>query len=329
MSSPSVVLDLGTFMCNIGFAGEEEPKISFHTEDVADGAFKNRVIVDLEKWKQLVSYCYKALNVEPSAQPLFLVDSTTFNLEKRKAVAKYLFEDLKIPSLFIASSFTYAGFLIQKTNCLIVDMGEAATEICAFCEDNVNRATLLRSAVTGRTISEYLARILNCNDHKTIWNVKSNLLECPHFAEIDAKMEEAVTNRVNYNGINFGPERVIASTAYLRPFFLEIDSDGLAVDIKEVIVKCPINFRKDMWTHVVLIGGSAQIKGFATALQEALVELAPEAVKPEVHVSVAEKPQIASWIGASAYAAAKPNAAVLKSDYDTEGEKIVQDHLMN
>lgn len=328
MSSPAVVLELGSFISNIGFAGDEEPRVFFHTEDVVEGVFKNRVIADMNKFKQLVKYCYEQLKADPTAQPVFLSDSSSSSLEVRKNVVKFMFEELKVPAIFIAPSFVYAGFAIQKTNCLIVDMGEAATEVCAYLEDNINHATIIRSAVVGRTISDYLSRVLNIQDHKTIWNIKQNVLECPHFKDIDAAMEEAVSHRIEYNGIHFGPERVIASTAHLRPFFLEIDSDGLAVDIKESINKVPINFRKDMWSHVVLIGGSALIKGFATALQEALSELAPPAIKDEVKVTVAPKAEIAAFIGASAFAAAKPDECVLRDDYFKEGDKVVADHLM-
>jgi actin-related protein len=324
MSAPAVVLDLGSYNCRGGFAGDEIPKVSFRTEAIAEQPFASRTIVNFDNYKIIVKHMYKELGVEPSKQAAYMTDASMSSLETRQKIAQFFFEELKVPAIYIAPSFTYAAMSAGYSNALLIDMGESSTEIAAICEGYFVKSTVTKHIITGRVIAECLQKALKV-DREKIDEIKKGLLQVS--MNFDEEMEKAQTP-VEFNGIKVGQERAIAAELYFKPFFEELDSDGFAEDIKSCINRATMTTRKELWERIFLFGGAAQIKGLPERLKAEVAPLAPPAIADRVNVSLTENPESFAWVGASVYASTHPEAAILKYDYDEVGPNIIRDNLM-
>ena len=324
MSKPAVILELGSYHCLGGFGGEEAPKVVFLTETVAKDVFSARTVKNFDNYKLLAKAMYEKLGVDPSEQPVFICDGPMSSLETRQKIAKFFFEELNVPSIYIAPSFVYASLTASYSDALIIDMGESSTEIAAVSEGQFVKSSVTRHIVTGKIISNFLMKTFHVTREQAD-KIKAEVLQVPD--DFDREAEEA--KPVDFEGVSLGQERVFASELYFKPYLDEIDSDGLPADIKAAINHAPMNSRKALWQRIILFGGAAKIKGLAPRLQKELAELAPPTLKSSIHVTLAEDADSFAWIGASAYASAHEEAGVSNKDYQEIGPSIIQTQLMN
>ena len=321
----AVVLELGSYNCRGGFAGEETPKVTLKTEEIAQPfAATTRTIINFDNYKKVVTTMYEKLAVSPSSCPVFISDCSMSSLESRQKIANFFFEELNVPALFISSNFVYASVSTGFSNALLVDMGDNSTEIAAISEGIFIKSSIVRHVVTGKVISKYLTSALKINREKAD-DIKENLLEVP--TDFDAAMEEA-QKPVVFKGTSIAQDRAIAAELYFKPFFAELESDGIVEDIKQSINCAPMTSRKQLWEHIILMGGASKLKGLAQRLQTEVSEIAPPAFRSRVRVQVMEDPEICSWIGASVNASTHAEIAVTKEEY-TNVPNVVRDKFMN
>lgn len=76
--------------------------------------------------------------------------------------------------------------------------------------------------------------------------------------------------------------RFKAPEGLLKSELLGVDSQTLPQLIKEVITKCPMDLRREMWQSIYLSGGTTLIDGFPERLEAELKDIAPPSVTVQV-----------------------------------------------
>lgn len=74
-----------------------------------------------------------------------------------------------------------------------------------------------------------------------------------------------------------------APEGLLRSELMGVDSPTLPQLIKQAILKCPMDMRREMWQSIYLGGGTTMLPGFADRLREELRSIAPESVDVQVN----------------------------------------------
>ena len=89
------------------------------------------------------------------------------------------------------------------------------------------------------------------------------------------------------------------------------------------ISKCEFDFRKDLYSNIVLSGGTTMYNGIAERLTKEVVSLAPSAMKIKV-VAPAER-KYSVWIGGSILSSHSlfQSICITKSEFDEAGPSIV------
>jgi actin-related protein len=89
------------------------------------------------------------------------------------------------------------------------------------------------------------------------------------------------------------------------------------------IVKCDIDIRKDMYTNIVISGGTTMFPGTADRLQKEISSLAPSTMK--VRVIAPPERKYSVWIGGSILGSLSTfqQMWVTKQEYDECGPGIV------
>jgi len=127
----------------------------------------------------------------------------------------------------------------------------------------------------------------------------------------------------DHGPISLGVERFRCMEAYFQPHLFDLPaSESLPEAILNCIAKCPIDFRKELLKHIVLLGGGSKVPGIAQRLKK---ELAASAPPSSVSILLYPQRHLATWLG-GAYLSKLPSfqqSWTSKEEYDESGPSIV------
>lgn len=88
-------------------------------------------------------------------------------------------------------------------------------------------------------------------------------------------------------------------------------------------MKCDIDIRKDLYTNIVLSGGTTMYPGIADRMHKEIANLAPNSMKVKIIAPPERKYSV--WIGGSILASLSTfqNMWISKQEYDESGPSIV------
>jgi actin-related protein len=102
-----------------------------------------------------------------------------------------------------------------------------------------------------------------------------------------------------------------------------MEAAGIHEMVYNSIMQCDVDIRKDLYSNVVLSGGSTLFPGIADRMQKELTELAPSATKIKILAPPERKYSV--WIGGSILASLSTfqQMWISKEEYDESGPAIV------
>jgi actin-related protein len=125
--------------------------------------------------------------------------------------------------------------------------------------------------------------------------------------------------------ITIGEERFRCGEALFKPSLLGLDETGIHEKTFQSIMKTDIDIRRDLYSNVVLSGGSSMFEGLPERLEKELVKLAPEKMKVKITAPSPSYQKYAAWIGGSILASSSTfqQRCISKAEYDESGPGIV------
>ncbi|TRO84414.1 actin, cytoplasmic 2, partial [Glycocaulis profundi] len=123
--------------------------------------------------------------------------------------------------------------------------------------------------------------------------------------------------------ITVGNERFRCPEALYQPNFLGLECNGTRTTTYNSIMKCDLDIRKDLYSNVVLSGGSTMYPGIADRMNKDLTALAPTTMKIKIIAPPERKYSV--WIGGSILASLSTfqQMWITKQEYDESGPSIV------
>ena len=97
------------------------------------------------------------------------------------------------------------------------------------------------------------------------------------------------------NIITVGSERFRCPEVLFQPSFVGKESSGIHDTTFQSIMKCDVDIRKDLYSNVVLSGGTTMFEGIGERMTKELTALAPSTMKIKV-VAPPER-KYPAWIG--------------------------------
>ncbi len=190
--SRPIVMDNGTALSKIGFAGEDEPNIIVPTfptnpiiakpsiirplKDMSEirprslvqknfsqgkSPLERGIITDwdaMERFWQIVFY--NLLKIDPTTHPLILSEIPLNPTENKLKMAQIMFEKFKVPSLLIILQQSLSLYASGRTTGCVVDIGEGVTKIVPISEGYVLTHAIQLMDIAGQDITRYLLRLL-------------------------------------------------------------------------------------------------------------------------------------------------------------------------
>jgi actin beta/gamma 1 len=123
--------------------------------------------------------------------------------------------------------------------------------------------------------------------------------------------------------ITIGNERFRCPESMFQPSFLGMESCGIHETSYNSIMKCDVDIRKDLYSNIVLSGGTTMFPGIADRMQKEITALAPASMKIKIIAPPERKYSV--WIGGSILASLSTfqQMWISKEEYNEFGPSIV------
>lgn len=320
---------------------------------------------------------YSELHVPPEEHSVLLTETILNPKPHRAKAAQIMFETFNIPALYMANQPALALYNSGRTTGAVLDCGESVCQIVpvyeGFAVPTPSDASTWRQPFGGRDLTLLLVRMLTKRgyvglnttaEHETVRSIKERLCR----VALDYEQETAITTAdsppeqvyelPDGRSVALGSDVFRCPEALFRPDLFEMAAhDGVHEALLKVINACDKAIHHDLFSNIVLAGGTSMFPGFAARIKSevsilapasAVVRVLPASASPQLPAAAASSASAASasasaaisdaelrrspaagryaaWLGGSVLAALSSFQQLLvsKSEYDEIGSPIV------
>ena len=352
------------FRSVIGFPKYQFPRGQFTDSVIGDEAWAKSsillikypmdygIIKNWEFMEKIWEFTFKnELHVDPIDHPVLLSevpppssdDFTSSQLfEYHQKIAEIMFETFNIPSLYIANKAYLSLLSIGRTSGLSCDFGYGSLDIVPFIDGKVISPAIKRINITGNDLTSWLIKLfmkigfnfVSPSEKDLVCDIKEKKTYVAFDYENELQKCEKDSNSVNINYklpndeiMIFGKERFQCPELLFKPQLNNINEDGVHKVIYDCIMKCENNFQKNLFSNIVLTGGTSMFEGLDKRLGKEVSILAPSTMK--VEVIAPSKRNFATWLGGSILANMDsfPQMVITHDEYNEKGSNIIRTKL--
>ena len=199
------------------------------------------------------------------------------------------FETFEVPAYYLAIQAVLSLYSSGRTTGLVLDAGDGVTHTVPIYEGYALPHAIERNDLAGRDLTEYMRKLLNevglnfssSAESETIRDIKEKL--CYVALDYEAEMEGKFWRYLAYNNstqnnkayelpdgqvITVSSQRFRCPEALFKPMMIGKEMPGFHEISYQSILKCDIDIRKDLYSNIVMSGGTTMYPGIPERLSK-------------------------------------------------------------
>ncbi|GKT24605.1 Actin-6 (Fragment) [Aduncisulcus paluster] len=280
---------------------------------------------------------YNELRIAPEDHPVLLTEAPLNPIVNREKMTEIMFESFQVPALYIQIQAVLSLYANGRTTGLIFDSGDGVSHIVPIFQGySVNHA-ISRMDLAGRDLTHYLARILTKRGYSFTTSAELEIVRdmkeklCFVADDYEEALASASKDPALFKTfelpdgthVDMGEERFRCPEALFNPQPLGLEVRGIHELIYKSIMKCDIDVRRDLYSSIILSGGTTLFPNLEKRLHFELSSLAPSSIK--IKIVAAPERRLCVWLGGSIVSMLTTfeEMWVSKKDYDEVGAEII------
>lgn len=250
----------------------------------------------------------------------------------REHITRTMFESFNTPAMYLSLQAVLALYSSGRTTGIVVDSGDVVSHIVPAYEGYALPHATLKLDLAGRDLTEYLTMILTERGHYNFKHeVVQGMKEKICYVSLDYEYEMSKPTEKTYElpdgqMITVGNECFRCAEPLFQPYLLKGQYDesiGVHETAYNAIMRCDKDIHNELYTNIVLSGGSTMFPGIAERLEKEIAALAPPIQRIKIIASPDRKYSV--WMGGSILASLSTfnQMWISKAEYDESGPSIV------
>ena len=252
-------------------------------------------------------------------------------------MTQIMFETFDVPAFYLSIQAVLSLYSSGRTTGLVLDAGDGVTHTVPIYEGYALPHAIERNDLAGRDLTEHLRKLLNevglnfssSAEVETIRDIKEKVcyVAMDYAAEMKSYEGTDQNNKVfelpDGQTVTIGTQRFRCPEALFKPAMLGKEMGGFHELVYGSILKCDIDIRKDLYSNIVMSGGTTMFPGIPERLSKEVTALAPTTMK--VKVVAPQERKFLVWIGGSILSSLSTFQTlwITKQEYEETGATIV------
>ena len=266
---------------------------------------------DMESvWSYLYTDCLKVVTQD---HPVLLTEPIFHSQKDRASMAQILFESFKIPALAFVISPVLTLYSLGKTTGLVLDSGDTVTQCVPICERFSMKHAMKRIDLAGRDITEQLQfqcrksgfsfttsaefEILRTMKEKVCYVSATPMEDMRTILEGQDQSNLTTYTLPDGNSLSLTYERFLSPEILFDPSRIGSEVPSVPQCVSSAIELVDMDLRSQLYSNIVMAGGTTQCLGFGDRLLKELALLAPSNTK--LRIQAPTDGQYAAWMGGS------------------------------
>ncbi|KAK8795495.1 hypothetical protein WA158_000152 [Blastocystis sp. Blastoise] len=265
------------------------------------------IISDWNDMEQMWRYIFSKdqLNVNPEEHPVFLTEAPLNPQKSTEKMAEIFFDTFNVPALFIAPQAVLSLYASGRSTGVVLDIGDGVSHVYPVYQGFSLTHAINRIDLGGRDVTNYLQLLCRKNGYTFATTAELDLVrqikeQCSYCRS--SRGENAASQPIEYplpdgKKMTMDSELWRAPECLFNPSLLGYEYQGVHELLLQSIMKCDIDIRRELFSEIILSGGTTMTKCFGNRLLNELKENAPQDVKLRIYAP--PERQFSTWMGGS------------------------------